>query len=198
MTLSTYMVIAAEENVPALAEEAYQICRRLLDTPDDYYPERDTEGDIHEIDHQPGLGLDAWLLTKHRPAGVGPIPYVPGPDVDPADDWEREYHESDPFVNGTASIQINWDTSYGGHSSTGEGCSALHARYIATLGAWADERGLDWWWKNEFTGEWFKGTAGLKEFSPSFETNGAKNWFVEVVTPALAAIGVTVDPPAEG
>jgi hypothetical protein len=115
MTLSTYMVIAAEENVPALAEEAYQICRRLLDTPDDYFPERDIEGDVHEIGHRPGLGLDAWLLTKHRPAGVGPIPYVPGPDVDPADDWEREYHESDPFQNGTASIQINWDTSYGGH-----------------------------------------------------------------------------------
>ena len=63
------------------------------------------------------------------------------------------------------------------------GCGDLHARLVAELGIWLDQRGKRWKWENEFTGEIHEGYEQLIQLaSGGFE---ATAWFRTMVVPAI-------------
>jgi hypothetical protein len=200
MTLSTYLAATVTEDVARVAEELYQVNREMLGTPDAVEPIRGPEEydgpGVRRIDHRPGIGLPAWLLMNYRAEGSKAIPFTPDSDWEYEGDEleeERRYHERDPWRNGTASIQVNWDTAYSYRGPHGESCSDLHALYIEHVGRWLDERGIDWHWKNEYTGEWHHGRDGLAEFSRFHRPGGdADNWFQGVMAAIRANGGVQV------
>lgn len=80
--------------------------------------------------------------------------------------------------------EVNFDTAYS-YSGPDGGCGDLHARLVAELGQWLDERGVHWAWRNEFTGEVHQGYDGLTELG----TGGAEAsaWFRNIAAPAIAA-----------
>lgn len=123
-----------------------------------------------------GQGLPAWLTLAH--ASDGPMRLV---DPDCYEEYQAEGWTIPPCD--LHCLRLDWDTAYAGRSPRGETCGDLHARYVATIGAWCDERGLTWWWKLEESGEWFQGPAELHRLGDSGER--ARAWFSNVVGPAL-------------
>lgn len=127
-----------------------------------------------------GQGLPAWLFVHY--GTDGPLTYYDREEVE-------EYGRDDPDFTvppcNEHCIRINWDTGYSYRGPSGEGCGDLHARYIATVGRWLDEQGKTWWWHNEFTGEWHKGTDGLDALGNAGAE--AKAWMVGTVLPAFEA-----------
>jgi hypothetical protein len=110
--------------------------------------------------------------------------------ADCGDPEHDEWVATDPTENGTAALEVSFDTSYGYRGPNGESCSALHARLVAKLGEWLDGRGVAWWWCNEYTGEWHAndaaGRAALAEFAGAHtRPGGADEWFRSLVLPAI-------------
>lgn len=186
MTLSTYIVVRATEDVEQTAEKIYQLCRGLLGTPESVEPEREVGvGGVNRIDHRPGIGLPAWLLTSYRPGGPSRVP-----DGEDWDKYEREARDEDPFDNGWGSIQINFDTAYSYRGPNGEGCSQLHALYITALARSFEELGLDWKWRDEYQGEWYDKLDHVDEFGGFHDKpGGPADWFENLVVPAILANG---------
>lgn len=191
MTLSTHVAIGP--GIPA--REVFTYCRALLNTPDSV-PIEEGPSDEHPgwshragqrwLNHPCGVGLDAWLWLHYGPDG----PMVHHPCEECGDPEHDEWVAGDPTENGQAAIDVDLDTAYGYRGPTGESCSALHARLVAQLGAWLDERGVTWWWKNEYTGEWHAndaaGRAALAEFGGEHtKPGGADEWFRSMVLPAI-------------
>ena len=79
-------------------------------------------------------------------------------------------------------VWVRFDTGYSYQDEHG-GVANLHARYVAQVGRWLDERGIAWSWCNEFTGEVHQGTEGLVGLC----TQGAEaqKWFRELVLPTI-------------
>jgi len=124
---------------------------------------------------------------------------------DPVEDYTRvitaedvaqhdKYHAESYTDNGKGYIIIDLDTAYGFHAVHPDfpelgtlNCTTLHAWVITQFGAWMNERHPDvpWWWRNEYTGEWFERLdgLGLKEFlGGEFERS---RWFECMVKPAI-------------
>jgi hypothetical protein len=143
MTLTTRIAIIEPTPVRPVFDE----CRRLLDGEDVPFmhgPSSHRTG-VAEYRNAPGQGLHALLWVSYgADAPMAPDPrYADDPD-------ERRYY---PPVS-TWSVEVAFDTAYGYHSDRGGSCSDLHARLILQLGRWLSERGLTWYWYDEFRGEW--------------------------------------------
>lgn len=204
MTLDTR--IAIRTTAPTSAREVFQYCRALLNTPADV-PVEERVGEGHrqgqrELANPCGIGLDAWLIVYYGADGpmhhvctewceteVGPAKWdKTGKVQHTAEDVaeHREYIAEKPTTNGWATIEISIDTSYGFMNDRGESCSDRHARFIAELGEWLDQRGCAWKWQNEYTCEWFDRYDGLEDFG-NFHTSdgGPAQWFADMVMPAV-------------
>jgi hypothetical protein len=72
------------------------------------------------------------------------------------------------------------------------GCGDLHARFVAAMAEWRNERGLRWKWKNEYTCEIHDDLESLIGLcSAGFE---ATAWFTTTVLPAIEAGLIGGDP----
>jgi hypothetical protein len=198
VTLNTSIVIGRPYNV----HEVFAYCRVLLNTPEDAPvltgpkpgEERDYRPGQKWIYNPGGIGVDAWLWIYYG---------ADGPMVHEHDEYcatepggEFGYTQADvgdhsedvrqtPTENGWGAIEVTFDTAYGYRSDEGENCSQLHARLVAQLGNWLDERGLPWKWQNEYTGEWFDRYDGLDEFVNAHKSTGAADWFDNIVLPLI-------------
>jgi hypothetical protein len=176
MTLSTDIYLTG----PVDAHEVYDFCNKLMgvtdpqfsDGPDEY----SSRGDW-EIYNELGQGFPAILSVSYRPDG----------ELATEDEWIEEEDGYRYLDVKACTVKINFDTSYFYNDEFG-GCSDLHARYIAMLSLWAEERGTALEWRNEYSGEFFHGTDGLESFSQ----NGK-----EASTWAVGAIGAVMQKIAE-
>lgn len=183
MTLDTTIAIdIPSEDPEAAAWRLYHFARGLVDTPNDikHAPLKPKEYGCRSIRNPMGIGLNAWMRVNYDHNL-----HEHGPDCEDPD--EAKWIHSDPCSIGLATHEVLFDTTYGYRGDNGETCSDLHARYIIALGRWCDQQGLKWWWQNEFTGEWHRGTEGLAEFGDAFRDTGAEAWFQTKVIPAIAA-----------
>lgn len=81
----------------------------------------------------PAQGLPGWLVVHYGEDG----PIV----------QDEEYERPD------AAVEVHIDTAYGYRTDNGAGCGDLHAWFISCVGAWLNSRGVQWEWKDEFTGD---------------------------------------------
>lgn len=91
----------------------------------------------------PGQGLPALVDVAYTP-DASPLPSAFAPDDGPPPD------ELLPEAN----IEATMDTAIGYRAPDGTGCDRLHARLVAGLARWCDERGLRYAWRDEATGAW--------------------------------------------
>jgi hypothetical protein len=120
-------------------------------------------------------GLPAWLIVRYRPGALT--------EAEGHDEWCEEdcAYQHDPAYW----ANIGLDTAYSYHDSYG-GCGALHARLLFDLGQWLDERGIEWSWRNEFTGEIHGGEDRYRRLSELTEgSQAAMRWFKSVVEPLV-------------
>lgn len=80
-------------------------------------------------------------------------------------------------------VRVNLDTSYGYSDEHGDGAGRLHARLVAHIGSWLTTRGVTWSWRNEFTGDIYRGTDGLDTLMGDGED--ARAWLTSIL-PLLA------------
>lgn len=124
-----------------------------------------------------GQGLAALMGVRVGPDG-GELPRDDHPEwAEPEEDYDGLDH--DPH----ACVEVDWDTAYGYQDEHG-GCSALHGRFVARLGAWAEAQGMTWPWFNEYRGEWHTGRDGLEQLLA--DGAEADRWFRGTVLPAIA------------
>jgi hypothetical protein len=116
--------------------------------------------------NDPGQGFDAWLSVHHRTDGP-----LATEDVWVDDDGYRYLDQK------ACTVMVNFDTAYGYQDRLG-GCASLHGRYIVMLDRWAKDHGATLEWRNEFTGEFFKGLDGLEDFGG--EEVRAAEWLDQV------------------
>lgn len=169
MTLNTTVAIRGNCN----PKEIFLYCRALLNTPDNV---EIREGEKN-ITHPPGVGLSAWLMLHI----VDNIAY----DCDDSCDEYDCFHQINPEYNGWATAAVSFDTAYSYRGDNGESCSDLHARLITNLGYFLDQKGLEWQWQNEYTGEWFERFDQLDKFGNAHRATGADNWFRNIALPAI-------------
>lgn len=152
MTLRT--VVALRNGNP---RALFMHLRELIGTPADT-PIREGAGEgepFSWISNPLGIGLPGILEVRYAPDG---------PMLDVPESWtdlngvthqeDADEVASDPTRNGWAAMETAFDTAYGYRADNGAGCSDLHAWFVQAVAAWADERGIDWQWRNEYTGEW--------------------------------------------
>ena len=179
MTLSTYVYVQDRVDIG----QVFAKCNQLIGA-DEGVRFSDSEswqgGGARTLANEPGQGLCAWLLVTYRPGSPLTTPQEAGqhledcePDCDGADHYDR-----------ACWLQVNFDTAYS-YSGPDGGCGDLHARVVAELGQWLDERGARWEWRNEFTGEVHQGYDSLTDLG----TGGAEasDWFRNIAAPAIAA-----------
>lgn len=102
-----------------------------------------------------GRGLCALLDISYRKSG---------PLRMPGDHAQYCEPDEDGCVGGCAPpcwLEVSFCTSYG-YSGPEGGCRDLHARLVAELGRWLDDKGIAWSWRNEF-GEVHQRYDGLAE-----------------------------------
>lgn len=169
MTLDTKIRIMDAVALPALRDKA----NSLLATkePEQAGP-KEWYGGSWILGNEGGQGLPAWLLIYFHPDGP-----FDGDEEPPEDPEERVWWECIPRP---CFAELSIDTSYGYRDGDAT-CQDLHAYFITEMGKWLDEQGLDWWWENEFTGEWFHGgdpgpiaKLGRAEIGCPFELRAAK------------------------
>jgi hypothetical protein len=212
MTLDTRIAIRTAEK--ATPREIFEYCRALLSTPSgtpimtelDNASGSSRAPGVKEFWHQPGLGLEAWLIMYYSPDGllthdcdkfcarrVGWAEW----DLPQERYWvsaeDVAEHDADVVANprecGWADVEISIDTTYSFMNDRGESCSQRHARFIHELGEWLDERGCEWAWQNEYQCQWYIGRDGLEYFG-NFHTGtgGPAEWFATKVLPAIATM----------
>jgi hypothetical protein len=150
MTLSTDIYLTGNVN----AREVFDFCNKLIGAQDPNF--------LNEVSNwrdgqwsymnEPGQGFPAWLSVYYRMDGP-----LAAEDVWTEDDGERWLDQK------ACTVKVNFDTGYFYRDEFG-GCSDLHGRYITMLNLWAEERHIDLEWRNEYSGEYFEGTDGLKDF----------------------------------
>lgn len=124
------------------------------------------------IMNEPEQGLDAWLMIHYG----SPLRATVEHDDDCDPDCDYAGHVVPCWS------EVSFDTAYS-YSGPDGGCGNLHARLVAELGAWLDERGASWSWQNEFTGEIFERYEGLTELGGGGAE--ASLWFREIALPAI-------------
>lgn len=142
MTLATKMIVVEPTPYRPIFDEA----RRLIGAENGLYDEGP-----NGIENRWGQGFPSWV-------GVGC-----GMDAPLTDDCDPEDHEGGGcgYPVKEWSIEVRLDTAYGYRGPHGGGCSALHAWIVRELGRWLTERGLTWYWWNEYDGTWHQGPADL-------------------------------------
>ncbi len=177
--------------------ETFEKVCELLDIPDTKNF-RDEVGQPYgcvpgrEISNEVAQGFDAWVMTYSNPEGIRLSEEYLQEQVRWNAKMRETYpDEADDIVDPTSTdpeagvhfMQISMDTGYGGRSTRGESCTELHARVIAQLGQWLDERGLNWGWYNEYNGKYYSKYDGLNEFLRG--GLGAMDWFQNLALPAI-------------
>jgi hypothetical protein len=183
MTLSTYVYIHDETD----HAEVFRYCQGLLTdyddegrTPDDQRSEtsKNTYNDAWSMDNACGQGLPAWLLTSYKPGE--PVRATSGHDEDCDEDCSGSWHEPAYWT------RINLDTAYS-YRSRELNCGELHAQIVARLGAWLDSRGVDWSWRNEYTGDVHSGPDRIERLADlAGASDDATEWVRTSVLPAIA------------
>lgn len=143
-----------------------------------------------EIYNEMGQGLPAILDVRYRSGR--PI-VTEGESTECTENCETPDPDSgdDPYHAHprAAYLKVSLDTAYSyKHIAEGYGCGALHARIVADLGLWLDERGVRWEWENEFSGEVWGGDdryAHLVDLDRGGKDANA--WFTGTVLPAIMA-----------
>lgn len=149
MTLSTVVYIIEPTTVREVFDEAH----RLIGGQDAEYDhdERSKIWGCGVYRNLSGQGLPALLYVRY------------GVDAPLTDDCADEDHEDGdcgyPFP--AWSIEVDFDTAYGYRAPNGAGCGSLHAWLVRELGRHLTERGLTWYWRNEFDGSIHRGTDNL-------------------------------------
>ena len=187
MTLDTAIYVRGPVDHKALFLKCNQLIgaterTRSKDEQDTSYHEGEwiaAPGNAWTIMNEPGQGLPGWLMVHYRP----------GAPLHTAEDAARHDEDCEPDCDGDHYIRACWlrvslDTAYS-YSDAYGGCGDLHARFVAALGAWLDERKVPWSWKNEFTGEVHQGTEGLDDLGSRGAEAAA--WVRKTVLPAIAA-----------
>jgi hypothetical protein len=174
MTLSTHVYLLTEAD-PA---DVFMKCRDLLGATDAHPWADHTAGDDeHWLGNSVGIGLPALLSVHYREGAMRQS--------------ENEAHgpewcdEDCTFQHDPAHwIYVDFDTAYSYVDAQG-GCGALHARLLFDLGGWLDERGIQWAWRNEFTGDVHIGDKYEHLADLVGESQNAMRWFKGVVVPAI-------------
>ncbi len=179
-------------------QELFTKCQSLLTQYDERgrTPEQQrTKMYPDSIDNQPGQDLPAWLIMYHG----GERPKRTQEQVDACDEDcnlpTSEYYDPDePDCDGKTGwshrapacwYEVSFDTAYGYRGPDNMGCGDLHARLVAELGLWLDERGVRWKWKEESSGEIYEGYESLIHLATS--GFAATAWFRSTVLPAIAS-----------
>lgn len=110
-----------------------------------------------QLGNRLGQGFGAWFWMDYRPDGMlrdKPVYY----DENEDETEEPVVWKSDGQVHPSTwhipmCVEINFDTTYG-YKVAGAGCADLHAYMIIKIGEWLDARQIDWYWFDEFRGEW--------------------------------------------
>lgn len=184
--------------------ETFAKCRALIGATDRHvYTDEQTKtwrkgesfvepGNHWSIWNTPGQGLPALLDINYRPG----CPLRTQEQADAHDEdcnipknsgYVPEWGPCDGshMYRRACWLEVSFDTAYGYRDENGYGCGDLHARLVAELGRWLDERGVRWEWQNEFTGEVHTGYDRLVDLASSgFE---ASAWFRTSVLPAIEA-----------
>lgn len=114
-------------------------------------------GSIHTIT-KVGIGLNAWCFMWHNEDG-SEIPL----DDDETSDIAQEDLEYGPIYLPQSYIRLHFDTAYGYRDEYG-GCSDLHGRIVTRLAEVVTERGGEYAWMDEYTGEWFTDLSHVPDF----------------------------------
>lgn len=187
MTLSTYVAFTS----PVDPRELHDwVNRELLGATDPR-----VEVDETSIGNAPGQGFDAWAITKHN--NGKPIVWLERVDVatatrpswyDNDQEWFAALEDEERWYSKYPSntyAYVDFDTAYG-YRENGMNCTMLHASYIVRLfKEFAEPRGIDIYWRNEYTGEWYKNldAAGLEDFLGGGDA--AMEWFNTSVVPMM-------------
>lgn len=151
MTLSTNIYLTGNVD----AREVFDFCNKLIGAEKPRFTNEESQWvpGMWVLMNAPGQGYPAWLSVTYRKDGP----------LATQDVWVTE-EDGYRFLDQKAcSVEVNFDTGYSYRDEFG-GSSDLHGRYITMLNLWAEERGIELGWKNEFSGEYFKGTDGLQDF----------------------------------
>lgn len=141
MTLATKMVIVEPTPYRPIFDEA----RRLIGAEHGEYEEGPCG-----IENKWGQGFPSYIGVTY------------GADAPLADDCDEADHDTGRcYPVDQWSIEVRIDTTYSYRGPHGGGCGALHAWIIRELGRWLSERGLTWYWHNEFDGTWHRGPGDL-------------------------------------
>lgn len=129
-----------------------------------------------------GQGLPAILDISYRPDGpLRTAEQAAAHDSDCDEDCDGNHYRRACWAD------LDLDTAYGYRGPDGMGCGDLHAALVAEIGAWLDERGIRWEWRNESTGD-VHGGGDRYERLIDLCTGGfaASAWFRTTVAPAIA------------
>jgi hypothetical protein len=171
VTLSTYVYVKDRVDHRAM----FTRCNQLIGA-DEGTKFREDDDSIHNL---PDQGLCAWLLIYHGHGEPHTTPEAAARhDEDCEPDCDGDHYDRACWA------RVNFDTTYS-YSGPDGGCGDLHARLVAELGAWLDERGIDWEWRNEFTGQVHQRYDGLTELGGGGAE--ASDWFRNIARPAIMA-----------
>ena len=159
MTLSTDIYLTGNVN----AREVFDFCNKLIGAEDPVFTDEELDygpKGRRSISNEPGQGFPAWLTVYYRPD----VPLA-AEDVwvEDKDVWTEDGSIHRWLDQKACTVEVNFDTGYFYRDEFG-GCSDLHGRYITMLNLWAEARQIDLEWRNEYSGEYYKGTDGLKDF----------------------------------
>jgi hypothetical protein len=184
MTLLTQVYIIDQID----PEQAFNQARETIGaTSQHYYSkiEQDTKyswvksGDMR-LSNLPGSGLNALLSVNYNQYGMV------FSDQDQAKMIEDEHPEIDQIVPAHW-VQVSFDTAYGYQGEKyGEGCNALHSKYVIEFGRWLDQQYLSWAWKDEFNGKVHSGpTRYLEAINFAVGSGTSEEYIEKELKPAL-------------
>jgi hypothetical protein len=187
VTLATHVYVLTEADAAAVFHE----CRSLLGCTAAHtwteHQEHDDDARHSKPDgywtvaNDPSQGLPAWLLVNFRQERT-PL-RTPEQAAAHAEwcglDCDGSGHQVACYLD------VDFDTAYSYQDEYG-GCGDLHARLVAQLGQWLDARGIEWSWKNKFTGEVHGGADRYERLLDlSSAESAAREWLLGTVLPAI-------------
>lgn len=200
MTLDTRVYIIGEID----AMDVFKRCNELLKAPESVKTTTKQTGRwnkgqeiIESTDpwitfNHPAQGLPALMDVRYRKDGPlrtaeqhaahEEFCNIPGNDY---------YHEDEGDCDGEHTsrpacwMEVSFDTAYSYRGERDEGCGELHANLLRELGNWLTASGVDWKWRNEFTGEVWDRFSHLEDLVGSGES--ANRWLNTDVIPAILA-----------
>jgi len=128
-----------------------------------------------------GQGLPAWVCFRGRYDAEGnSIAYREFEEVEVEetpgyDDYVTTHH--------ACWVSFWFDTAYSYRDENGLDAGSYHASLLIDLAPWLAERGADWEWVNEFTGDTYNRLNGIETLVTSGEAADA--WFRNFALPAV-------------